>query len=692
MDRVSLGMHASTKGQTTLARQTFDALGVECVLWTASEEPANMTDLPNRRHFYRLPTPLMEETEENPNAYAERVGPMIRAWQAADPTCVFVVGNEPEQQADGDVPVPWELAEWIATAPRYHHTLKAMYGGVLLASAAVRVDSTEQLTAEYFDGVDFKTVHCYWQIDGNVETLNFGGSWRHVVDAGPALPVYVTEVNNSAGTNVDELLHWLRTLNGVAGCMFFIADALDTEWKRMHVAPEHAARVRTGYEVILSEANAAPVAPPSKTPYDENSSMLGGPSQYAGGWVRRISRSNPGEAGEIVADYQRGAAVSGISADIALGQASWETDNFTSPAWRTRRNAAGIGITADNVAGVNFGSIERGMMAHYALLCCYAMTRTPVAVEAWRVLEEFGYGGFHRGQRALKSLEGVWAVPGDGYAAGIASVANEAVALDTGGDIPEPSAPKRPDFIFPVDDTIIQGSDGDFSHGGKVPGFYAIDFGSAIGTPIRAIADATVSWVGFNGRSGQTGHTVVLNHEIDGEAWQSLYAHLSDYPAVGQTFKQGQYFAATGTPIWGHPEINGYGNGAHLHFELWRGIYPDAVRVRAEEYLQAGDTSQEGTGDMPKFGNRIDAGIAEHLWDSANYGRKKADHIEPHDANGNMTGFRSAWEKDLTGRGPYGMPWGLPVSKEYGFPDGRTCQDYTLGTATFTPDGTITFN
>lgn len=87
-----------------------------------------------------------------------------------------------------------------------------------------------------------------------------------------------------------------------------------------------------------------------------------------------------------------------------------------------------------------------------------------------------------------------------------------------------------------------------------------IDFVPGEGTPIGAIASGVVTEVSYG--TGY-GHYVVIQHNIDGQRVDSLYAHMIDgssplYP--GQQIDVGTIVGLTGN--------TGYSTGAHLHFEI----------------------------------------------------------------------------------------------------------------------------
>lgn len=98
-----------------------------------------------------------------------------------------------------------------------------------------------------------------------------------------------------------------------------------------------------------------------------------------------------------------------------------------------------------------------------------------------------------------------------------------------------------------------------------------IDIGANYGTPIKAVADGTVTcaeeWGGY-------GNLVVLDH---GNGVESYYGHCSKlYVTEGQKVKAGDIIAAVGS--------TGNSTGNHLHFELRK----DGVQANPEKYVYKG--------------------------------------------------------------------------------------------------------
>lgn len=93
------------------------------------------------------------------------------------------------------------------------------------------------------------------------------------------------------------------------------------------------------------------------------------------------------------------------------------------------------------------------------------------------------------------------------------------------------------------------------------------DFGASCGTPVRAAAQGTVSFAGWDAGGG--GNRLVIDH---GAGLQTTYNHLSEITVQeGQKIARGQVTAKVGT--------TGSSTGCHLHFEVvHRGTPVDPAR------------------------------------------------------------------------------------------------------------------
>lgn len=84
-----------------------------------------------------------------------------------------------------------------------------------------------------------------------------------------------------------------------------------------------------------------------------------------------------------------------------------------------------------------------------------------------------------------------------------------------------------------------------------------VDYAASSGTPIKAVGDAKVSFVG---NKNGFGRVVVLQH---GSQYETLYAHMSAFRSglkVGQKVSQGQVIGFVG--------MSGLATAPHLHFEF----------------------------------------------------------------------------------------------------------------------------
>ena len=84
-----------------------------------------------------------------------------------------------------------------------------------------------------------------------------------------------------------------------------------------------------------------------------------------------------------------------------------------------------------------------------------------------------------------------------------------------------------------------------------------IDYGAPTGTPVRAVADATVK---FSGRQGGYGNIVVLKHQ---GPYSTAYGHLKGFASgikQGAKIRQGETIGFVGQ--------TGIATGPHLHYEF----------------------------------------------------------------------------------------------------------------------------
>ncbi|MEI7785782.1 MAG: M23 family metallopeptidase [Betaproteobacteria bacterium] len=94
-----------------------------------------------------------------------------------------------------------------------------------------------------------------------------------------------------------------------------------------------------------------------------------------------------------------------------------------------------------------------------------------------------------------------------------------------------------------------------------------IDYAAPPGTPVRAVSDGVVDFVGW--KQGY-GNVVFIEH---GRGHSTVYAHLSSFAvARGQKVRQGDHLGGVGSTGWA--------TGPHLHFEYRiNGVHKDPAQV-----------------------------------------------------------------------------------------------------------------
>jgi murein DD-endopeptidase MepM/ murein hydrolase activator NlpD len=132
--------------------------------------------------------------------------------------------------------------------------------------------------------------------------------------------------------------------------------------------------------------------------------------------------------------------------------------------------------------------------------------------------------------------------------------------------------------------------DGDY--GGEPRSVHlGIDIWGPLSTPVYAPLQGSVHSFNFNDRFGDYGATVVLQHELEGVIFHTLYGHLSlhsiEDKKEGQAIEKGEWIAA-----FGEPEENGHWP-SHLHFQIisdmqgMRGDYPGVCKYSERDHYLA---------------------------------------------------------------------------------------------------------
>ena len=129
---------------------------------------------------------------------------------------------------------------------------------------------------------------------------------------------------------------------------------------------------------------------------------------------------------------------------------------------------------------------------------------------------------------------------------------------------------------FPAPVPISSGFGGRVSPCGGCSSFHeGLDFIPGAGTLIGAIAPGTVTYAGYDSNFG---YHVIVDHNINGQKVQSVYAHMlagSTKVVVGQQLTVTQEIGEVGN--------TGHSTGAHLHLE----VHLDGTPVDPFAWLKA---------------------------------------------------------------------------------------------------------
>ena len=103
------------------------------------------------------------------------------------------------------------------------------------------------------------------------------------------------------------------------------------------------------------------------------------------------------------------------------------------------------------------------------------------------------------------------------------------------------------------------------------------DIGGALGAPIYAVLDGTVTRAA-TGHNNGSGNNIRINHgQVDGEHLETTYLHMSSLNvASGERVTQGQLIGTVGS--------TGLSTAPHLHFS----VYADGANSDPAPYLQRG--------------------------------------------------------------------------------------------------------
>ncbi|MFP7734142.1 murein hydrolase activator EnvC family protein [Priestia aryabhattai] len=109
-------------------------------------------------------------------------------------------------------------------------------------------------------------------------------------------------------------------------------------------------------------------------------------------------------------------------------------------------------------------------------------------------------------------------------------------------------------------------------------GHYGIDIGKR-GESVPIVAAASGKVIRAY-QSSSFGNAVFIRHNVDGQTWVTVYAHLESYSvSSGQSINKGQQLGYIGN--------TGHSFGAHLHFELHKGDWKGkSSAVNPESYIK----------------------------------------------------------------------------------------------------------
>lgn len=149
------------------------------------------------------------------------------------------------------------------------------------------------------------------------------------------------------------------------------------------------------------------------------------------------------------------------------------------------------------------------------------------------------------------------------------------------------------------------------------PSHAGLDIAQGHGTPLYAYADGVVAKAGF---ATGFGDWVVIDHQIDGKLYSTVYGHVFEediHVKVGDKVKAGQHIADEGY----NGEVSPPGpQGSHLHFEVWEGgrdaghdIDPMPWLKKAVEPGSAGKSTSTDGADVFLVGDSLSVGAKAQL-------------------------------------------------------------------------------
>jgi murein DD-endopeptidase MepM/ murein hydrolase activator NlpD len=636
-----IGANSPTQGFTDRARHAAEVFGPGIMLWLPSAGPGDAVRYPDCVHLVRLDNWTVDIT---PAQYAANVAPQVVRWRSAVPDAIFVLGNEPDIEAG-------HSGEQVT---RYAGAMKVAFPGIRVANPPLSVERSMQVHAE---GCDVVLMHSYFerQHPESMTDRQFGKSYTYALQVAGDRPVYVAEFN-VVQTNcpIDwpdrnrQAAAWLdqAEADGVAGVCFFLLDATP-DWVSFDVGPEAAA------DILARRAPPAPVPAPIPAPHPPVSTDIPALLDAIG----KVADD----------DHMFNAMLMGAALETSLQDVAQYGGGPGRGYWQIEAGPGGSHegqITEEDALDPYQAAIF--MAPDYRHGCETITDWTSDAASAYATAA-------YRAERPAVMY------PGDRVTAAWALIRPY---IRGGGAV------AKYEIVTPVDCPVLQGSDGAFSHGGASPGFFAIDYGCAIGTPIRAVADGTVGaiyWQDSNPISLRTGHSVWIDHDC---GYSTFSCHMTErYVSTGDRIVQGQIIGTTGDPA--SQPGNGYGDGPHLHWEIWDTA--SHVRVKMEDLEAAGIagpwTPQEEDAAMFHVDGKIDDGRLDAAWYGTDKPTKTALKTMPRVKE---HGIPQRWEAEFRA----GNGLGMVRTPERAIPNagGAVIQYFANGWICWYPDGTTTVN
>jgi murein DD-endopeptidase MepM/ murein hydrolase activator NlpD len=663
-----LGANAPVQGFTERAKQTALALQAGAFVWMPAEGPQDAlwvnANIGPALHVVRLDTPRPGEQADD---YTSRVADRVHEWWSV-PNVAYCPGNEPTIDAG------WSLGAWLAAAHEYTLAMKVWFPGIRLTSVPLKVEETGSLTLDAVLNCDYCNVHSYIEAPhwDDIENEGLGASWKTALRFGA--PIIVSEFGCVGGQDAPTIIRWVQEMDagGVVAAMLFILDGVGTQWAALDVSIEMAAAIRAG-----TIPPPVPDPPPPPEPSPMNPYTYDGDYPYAT-FTRMVagalSRKNPSVASR---DNYRAVHAAAKQRNISVA---------TLLGWIVAENVDPDLIAVNNLAGIYYVGQSRatpgppGPANEGSKPYCAFATLTDFWVTLAINIMTIDPDAWNRGD--LRSIARTYTGGAQGYAKVDIVDALRDAARFPHGTVEQTPSPHRYQIVTPVDCPVAQGSDGDFSHGGVTPGFFAIDYACARGTPCRAAADGTVGVIyttDWNPVSARTGPSVWIDHDC---GYSTFSCHLSRIDvASDDRVTQGQIIGLTGDPAID----GGFGSGAHLHWEIWDTARH--VRVRMEDLEAAGiagpwsDESPEEQIDMHVDG-KFDDGRIKRLWD----GPKTKTAIKAVGGYSDQRGIDARWLAELQA----GKPVGFAVSNEENIPTGGKIRYFSNGFICSYPDGSTT--